>query len=81
MNEKLISLVNYRYEHRAEILKDKLEEEGIECTITYDSVFGQIGGYKVMVMEKDLEEAIKVYQYIRHLYDNHTNDVIEDISE
>lgn len=77
MKDKLITLVTYRYEYRAEILKDKLEEEGIECSITNESVLGQIDGVKVMVMDKDFEAALKVYRQIRKLYDNHTAEVID----
>jgi hypothetical protein len=77
MNDKLITLVKYRYEYRAEILKDKLEEIGIECSITNESVLGQIDGVKVMIMDKDYEKAIKVYRRIRDLYDNHSNEVVE----
>jgi hypothetical protein len=80
-NDKLITLVIYRYEYRAEILKDKLEEVGIKAAISTESVFGQIDGVKVMVMEKDFPEALKIYEKIRDLYDNHTNDVIEGPSK
>ena len=77
MSDKLITLVKYRYEYRAEILKDKLEEAGVECSITNESVLGQIDGVKVMIMDKDYEKAIKVYRKIRDLYDNHSNEVVE----
>lgn len=78
MKDKLITLVKYRYEYRAEILKDKLEEVGIDCSITNESVLGQIDGVKVMIMDKDYEKAIKIYRKVRDLYDNHTNEVIEE---
>ena len=78
MGTKLITLVKYRYEHRAEILKDKLEEQGIECTISNESVLGQIDGVKVMIMQKDFNVAIKIYREIRHLYDNHSSEVVEE---
>jgi hypothetical protein len=81
MKDKLITLVTYRYEYRAEILKDKLEEEGIECSITNESVLGQIDGVKVMVMDKDFETAVKVYRQIRKLYDNHSAEVVEGPDE
>lgn len=77
MKDKLITLVKYRYEYRAEILKDKLEDEGIECSISTESVLGQIDGIKVLVMDKDYEQAVKVYRRIRDLYDNHTNEVVD----
>lgn len=77
MNDKLITLVTYRYEYRAEILKDKLEEVGIDCSISNESILGQIDGVKVMVMDKDYEKAVKIYRHIRDLYDNHTAEVVE----
>lgn len=78
MNDKLITLVIYRYEYRAEILKDKLEEVGIKCAISNESVFGQIDGVKVMVMEKDLEKSLEIYRKIRDLYENHSDDVVDE---
>jgi hypothetical protein len=78
MKDKLITLVKYRYAYRAEILKDKLEEVGIDCSITNESVLGQIDGVKVMIMDKDYEQAIKVYRKVRDLYDNHSKEVIDE---
>jgi len=77
MKDKLITLVKYRYEYRAEILKDKLADEGIECSISNESILGQIDGVKVLVMDKDYEQAVKVYRRIRDLYDNHTSEVVD----
>jgi len=78
MKDKLLTLVKYRYEYRAEILKDKLEEAGIDCEISNESVLGQIDGVKVMIMDKDYEQAIKIYRKVRDLYDNHSKEVVED---
>lgn len=78
MKDKLITLVIYRYEHRAEILRDKLGEAGIECSISNESVLGQIDGVKVMVMDVDYNDAVKVYRKIRHLYDNHDEEVLQE---
>ena len=77
-DDLLITLVIYRYEYRAQILKDKLTEAGVQCEISSQSVFGQIDGVKVMVMQKDFERAYEVYKKIRSLYDNHSDDVIEE---
>lgn len=76
MKDKLITLVTYRYEYRAEILKDKLESEGIDCSVSNESILGQIDGVKVMVMDKDYDKAVKIYRHISNLYDNHTAEVI-----
>ncbi|HPX76207.1 MAG TPA: DUF2007 domain-containing protein [Bacteroidales bacterium] len=81
MKDKLVNLVTYRYDHRAEILKDKLEEEGIECFVTDASAFGSMIGFRVMVLEKDLEDAIKIYKHIQSLYDDHSTDVLEGPDE
>ena len=78
MKDKLVTLVTYRYEHRAEILQDKLEEAGIETSISNESILGQIDGVKVMVMDKDYANAVKIYREVRRLYDNHSNEVIEE---
>jgi hypothetical protein len=78
MKDKLITLVTYRYMYRAEILKDKLEDEGLECSISNESILGQIDGVKVMIMDKDFEKALKVYRKIRDLYDNHSSEVVEE---
>ncbi len=80
-DDLLITLVIYRYEHRAQILKDKLAEEGILCEVSSQSVFGQIDGVKVMVMENDFDRAYEVYKTIRSLYDNHSDDVIEEADQ
>ena len=61
MENKLISLVKYRYEHRAYILKDLLIQNGIECWISNPSVFGQIDGAIVMVQSNDYNKAIELY--------------------
>ncbi|PLX09426.1 MAG: hypothetical protein C0596_02490 [Marinilabiliales bacterium] len=53
MKDRLVTLVKYRYEYRAEILQDKLDEAGIESSISNESVLGQIDGVRVMVMDKD----------------------------
>ncbi len=78
MEDTLVTLVKYRYEYRAHILRDKLEEIGITCAVSNLSVFGEIDGVKVMVMQKDFDKALKIYQEIRNLYDNHSDDVIEE---
>ena len=79
MDDLLVTLVKYRYEYRAHILRDKLEEAGIKCSVSNLSVFGEIDGVKVMIMEKDFKEALKIYREIRDLYDNHSADVIEEV--
>jgi hypothetical protein len=81
MKDKLVTLVIYRYEYRAEILQDKLDEAGIESSISNESVLGQIDGIRVMVMDKDYAEAIKIYREVRRLYDTHSKEVLEEPEE
>ena len=81
MKDKLVTLVTYRYEHRAEILQDKLEDAEIECSISNESILGQIDGVKVMVMDKDYSKALKIYREVRRLYDNPTSEILEEPKE
>jgi len=78
MKDRLVTLVKYSYEYRAEILQDKLDEAGIESSISNESVLGQIDGVRVMVMDKDYAEALKIYRQVRRIYDTHTDDVVEE---
>lgn len=78
MERNLITLVKYRYEYRAEILKARLEEAGIECSISNESVLGQIDGVKVMIFEDDYEKAVAIYRKIRDLYDNPEHEIIDE---
>jgi hypothetical protein len=66
MTDKLVSLVKYRYEHRAFILKDHLILNGIECWISDPTVFGQIDGAVVMVKSSDYEKAFKLYKELEN---------------
>lgn len=61
MTDRLVSLVKYRFEHRAFFLKDILVQNGFECWISDPTVFGQIDGYIVMIKEVDYNEAHKIY--------------------
>jgi flagellar biosynthesis regulator FlbT len=81
MKDKLVTLVTYRYQYRAEILQDKLEEAEIKCSISNESILGQIDGVKVMVMDREYAKALKVYRNVRKLYDNHSNEVVEEPKE
>lgn len=81
MEDKIVTLVKYRYPYRAEILKARLQEEGIDCIVTTESAFSLVDGVKVLVLQKDFERALKVYRQVRDLYDTHSKDVIEDADD
>lgn len=81
MQDKIVTLVKYRYPYRAEILKTRLQEEGIDCIVTTESAFSLVDGVKVLVLKKDFERALKVYRQVRELYDTHSKDVIEDADD
>lgn len=63
--DNLIALVKYSHIHNAEILAAKLQEAGIECCLTNESVLGQIEGIQVMILEKDYEQALVIYRGIK----------------
>lgn len=62
MKDKLVSLIKYRYEYRAYLLKEILIENEIQCWITSRSIFGQIDGVVVMVELKNYEKALTLYK-------------------
>lgn len=60
MDPKLVTIATETYS-RAEILKTRLESEGIECILTNVNLIhpGTPGGVKVKISEKDLKQALK----------------------
>ncbi|MDR2836027.1 MAG: DUF2007 domain-containing protein [Bacteroidales bacterium] len=69
MEENMKTLVIYRFDYRAEILRNKLEEIGINCMVSQDSAFGDAVGVQVSVFEKDFEKAMEVYQELEKNYE------------
>ncbi len=63
MEEKLITIAILPY-FRAELLKNRLEEEGVECYLkSINLVQGALAsGIKVRILEKDLKDAIFVME-------------------
>lgn len=65
MEEKIITLVTSSFQH-AQVLKNILETEGIECFLQNVNVIeGAVNmGVKVRIKESDLEAAIKIIESI-----------------
>ncbi|MCH2034282.1 MAG: DUF2007 domain-containing protein [Tenacibaculum sp.] len=72
MREDYTILTVFEYSTEAQVIKSKLDSEGIstmlmdEKTIDSDPLLSQaIGGVKLLVANKDLEKASKIYADIR----------------
>src|SRR5690606_3445181 len=65
MEEKIITLVTSSFQH-AQVLKNILETEGIECFLqNVNAIEGAVNmGVKVRIKESDLEAAIKIIESI-----------------
>jgi nucleotide-binding universal stress UspA family protein len=62
MSEQIISIATLTY-MRAQLLSAMLDRNGIECFIkNVNDVDGVAGGAKVMINEKDANEAVKIYE-------------------
>jgi len=81
MIDNYVILASFSFSTEAQIIKTKLEAEGIrvrlfdEKTIDYS---GQaIAGFKVLVNNDDIKEAIKIYNRIRvYKTDNNGNAIV-----
>ncbi len=69
MSDKLITLVIHNYA-RAEILKSRLNAEGIDCYLkNVNLVHSAIpGGVKVLVHERDMEQALRIVEKVSEEY-------------
>jgi nucleotide-binding universal stress UspA family protein len=69
MEDKIITIATYHYS-RAQLLKGRLEAEGIECFLSnINLVQPQIsGGVKIKITGKDAERALKIINEIREEY-------------
>ena len=72
MNQKFYTIASFEYPADVQILKGKLESEGIpvflrdENTINSDPLIsGAIGGVKLQVYTEDKEKALAIYNEIR----------------
>jgi len=84
MNEEFYTLGAFSYPADVQIIKGKLESEGIavflkdENTLNSDPLISDaIGGVKLQVYEKDKERAISIYDEIRsYALDDEGNPII-----
>jgi nucleotide-binding universal stress UspA family protein len=69
MEDKIITIATYPYS-RAQLLKGRLEAEGIECFLSnINLVQPQIsGGVKIKIIEKDAGRALKIIDEIKQEY-------------
>lgn len=72
MNQKFYTIASFEYPADVQILKGKLESEGIpvflrdENTINSDPLIsGAIGGVKLQVYTEDKEKALAIYNEVR----------------
>ena len=72
MEEKFSTMATFEYPADAQIIKGKLESEGIpvflkdENTLNSDPIISDaIGGVKLQVYTKDKERALEIYNQIR----------------
>ncbi|MDX9696647.1 MAG: DUF2007 domain-containing protein, partial [Bacteroidales bacterium] len=65
MEEKLITIAIHNYA-RAEILRTRLESEGIECYLKNINLIHSTisGGVKVQVSSRDLEKALRIVEKV-----------------
>ena len=84
MNQKFYTIASFEYPADVQILKGKLESEGIpvflrdENTINSDPLIsGAIGGVKLQVYTEDKEKALAIYNEIRaYAVDDDGNPVV-----
>lgn len=62
MDHNLKEIETYKQAHRAQLLKVNLEEAGIECFLSEETVLGSVEGVKVQVDEPNYEKAYKIYK-------------------
>ena len=84
MTEKFFIVASFEYAADVQILKGKLESEGIpvflrdENTLNSDPLLSHaIGGVKLQVYSKDRERALQIYNEIRaYAIDNEGNPIV-----
>lgn len=83
MNDNYTLLDTFEFSTEAQLVKSKLDSQGIstmlmdEKTIDSDPLISQaIGGVKLLVLNKNVEQASKIYNEIRtYIKDKHGNPI------
>ncbi len=83
MHGDFIVLDVFEYSTEAQLIKSKLDSEGIqtmlmdEKTIDADPLLSQaVGGVKLLVHNSDLEKALEIYNEVRsYVKDEHNRDI------
>lgn len=72
MSSRLVTIASFEYVSDLQVLKTKLEFEGIQVILKDDHVLNSdpmisyaIGGAKVQVFKEDADRAIEIYNQIR----------------
>jgi nucleotide-binding universal stress UspA family protein len=84
MEDKLITIAVHNYA-RAEILRTRLESEGVECYLKNINLIHSVvsGGVKVQVSSRDLEKALRIAEKVsenwRDEYQEETDDTTQGI--
>ena len=82
MEEKVITIAIHNYA-RAEILRTRLEAEGIECYLkNINLIHSSIsGGVKVRVNSKDLEKALRIVEKVSETFRDEYQEELETSEE
>lgn len=84
MEDKLITIAVHNYA-RAEILRTRLESEGVECYLKNINLIHSVvsGGVKVQVSSRDLEKALRIVEKVsenwRDEYQEETDDTNQGV--
>ncbi len=81
MEDKLITIAIHNYA-RAEVLRSKLESEGVECYLkNVNLIHSSIsGGVKVRVASRDLEKALRIVEKMSEQFRDEYMDELNDSS-
>lgn len=64
MSQQLITFEHFQFPHRAHILKARLDEVGIECFVSEQTILDSVDGVSVMIKEDDFDAAKKILEQI-----------------
>ena len=78
MSEKIVTVASYPYS-RAQLLKGRLESQGIDCFLSnVNMIQGDFGtGVRVMIKEEDMEKAMRIIREIHEEYGEEKQQTLE----